>query len=737
MRTTSFLTAVLRRLHRRRVVVRPARSFRKRGWLRLEELESRALPSVSGVVPTNPSAAADAVAFQVVGGSTKLLVAGFDTINGNQEFGLWRFNSNGTLDKTFGQGGLVTTDFGPGSGKDQAGAVALAVDPLTGDIVLGGFASNFTTSHLDFAVAVYHADGTPEAGFGSGGSVTTDFGAGNAEISALAIDPTTHQIVVAGSAGSGTHQDFALARYNFDGSLDRGFGAGGIVLTDFGSGAQASALAIDAAGHYVVAGSAYNGNVFNNDFALARYNPDGSLDSSFGAPTGSFGPAGTVTTDFGFGNAQITALAIDAAGQYVVAGSAYNAFTYNSDLALARYNADGSLDARFGTGSGSFGPAGTVTTDFGTADVGASALVIDPRTQDLVVGGSGFNFTSSNGRFALLARYQNDGDLDHHFGAHTGSSGPAGTVTTSIGSGDADVGGLAVDDQGDYVAAGSAFNDTTFNSNLALVRYRPSGHLDTGFGAGTDSFGPGGTVTWEPDGSVPWQPGGGNGGSGGTGGTGSGGGSTSGSGGGQGTQPGNGGGSMGGTGAGNRGAVSVPLIEAASQTPTGPQTSTQVLPVTGGLPAASAAASAAELPAGPAALPLGKVRTFPAHTTDSGSAEDDETPAPDLSSQPQEGSSEVEEARNLLPAGADAERPVDAALRGERLESIVLAGAWLSDASAAVPADRAVLEEAFRDNAEPPSDRLVGRSAAVLSAALYGWTLSENRRLRRLGVGSR
>ncbi len=497
----------------------------------VEELGDRILPAINATLPiitpplvfqSNPSAAGNAIAIEQVNGSTYTLVAGYDTIDGNQDFALWRFNSDGSLDTTFGNGGLATTDFGPGTGSDTAQAQAIAIDPTTGDIILAGSAFNNTTFNLDFAVAVYAPDGTPVSTFGSNassfgpaGTITTDFGTGgDAQINAVTVDPATDQIVVAGYAYDGTtyNNDFALARYNFDGSLDSTFGASsgsfgpaGTVTTEFGAGAQANALLIDAAGNYIVAGSAFNSTTYNNDFALGRYDSAGNLDASFGAASGSFGPAGTVTTDFGTGgDAEINAAAIDPnGGQIVVAGSAYNGTTYNNDFALARYNLDGSLDSTFGASSGSFGPTGTVTTEFG-AGAQVNALLID-AAGNYVAAGSAFNSTTYNNDFAL-ARYDATGTLDANFGTAGGSFGPAGTVTTDFGAGDAQMNGLVLAPNGDYLTAGIAFNGTTASENVALAGVNSTGNLDDTFASASGGFGPAGTFTWQPAGALPPPP---------------------------------------------------------------------------------------------------------------------------------------------------------------------------------------------------------------------------------------
>ncbi len=142
----------------------------------------------------------------------------------------------------------------------------------------------------------------------------------------VAIEPDG-QIVVAGyTLANGSNYDFALWRINIDGSVDTGFGTGGKVTTDFGGANDFGwSVAIEPDGQIVVAGQAYNGS--DGDFALARYNSDGSLDTTFDTD-------GKVTTDFAGGSDYGWSVAIQAGGQIVVAGQAYGGSTV--DFALAR-----------------------------------------------------------------------------------------------------------------------------------------------------------------------------------------------------------------------------------------------------------------------------------------------------------------------------------------------------------------------------------------------------------------
>ena len=243
----------------------------------------------------------------------------------------------GCLDSTFGKGGKVTTDFG----SDDDGA-ALAIQPDGKLIVPGRTGGPLLVSTLATpALARYNPDGSLDRTFGEGGKVITDFQGSNDSVETLVIQHDG-KIVAAGTAFTdvpesgvpATHVHFALARYNPDGSLDRTFGKGGKVITDFGRQSGVSVLAIQADGKLVAVGFA--GGVV----VLARYNPDGRLD-----PT--FGKGGKVTTQFGLyltGTVYSAyGLAIQADGKLIVAGN------MRDYIALARYNPDGSLDRTFGS----------------------------------------------------------------------------------------------------------------------------------------------------------------------------------------------------------------------------------------------------------------------------------------------------------------------------------------------------------------------------------------------------
>ena len=345
------------------------------------------------------------------------------------------------LDPTFGIGGTVTTDFG---GDDQAYGVALQAD---GKIVVAGETS------ADCELARYNTDGGLDTGFGSGGTVSTDFGGNDAGMAVTV--QADGKIVVAGDSFDGNNRsNFVLARYDSDGNLDTAFGTDGKVNTDFGLSDYVSAVVVQADGKIVVAGSSLHDNNVG-DFALARYYSDGILDTGFGS-------VGLVTTDFG-GKDDDNAVALQADGRIVLVGTTRDS-DYKSNLALARYNSDGSLDTDFGIGC-------KVTTDLGGNEYGyAAALQADGK---IVVAGA-FEDSDYKSDF-VVARYNSAGSLDTSFGI-------GGRVMTDLGGNDY-VSAVTLQPDGQIVAAGASF-DASYTGNFVLARYGSDGSLDTGFGTG-------------------------------------------------------------------------------------------------------------------------------------------------------------------------------------------------------------------------------------------------------------
>lgn len=422
------------------------------------------------------SGSAFALAFQPDG---KTVVAGNvrrTYEDARRTFALARYLANGGLDPTFGTGGTVTIAFGE---DNFASALAVALQS-DGKIVVAGTTANQTTSGAAtsrFALARLHPDGRLDLAFGTGGKVVTDFGDDQSSVaSALVLQPDG-KIVVAGSAGDGgtnlfAPARFALARYHPNGSPDLTFGAGGKVTTDFGGDNSVSAVAIQADGKIVVAGRT------GTDFVLARYVPDGSLDSTFGN-------GGKVTANLG-GNDFAAGLALQPDGRIVVAVS-------SSDFILARYTASGGLDPSFGTG-------GMVTTNFGGNNDSAAAVALQADGQIVVAGTMSTNTFERTFRAFALARYHPDGRLDSAFGV-------GGKTTTTF---DDDVEGraVAVLPDGRVIVAGGPNPFSASLHNFALARYNPNGSLDLtfrGVGRVTTDFGGddfAAAVAIQPDGKI-------------------------------------------------------------------------------------------------------------------------------------------------------------------------------------------------------------------------------------------
>src|SRR5882724_3917766 len=276
---------------------------------------------------------ADSVAMQSDG---KIVVAGNAFIDrNNNDFGVVRYNANGTLDTTFNGTGKATADFGA---HDLGHSVAVHGD---GRIVVAGYTTKSYESKKECALACLKANGNLDTSFNGTGKVTTNFGGeGDAEGQGVATQSDGRTVVV-GYATVGGVQRFAVERYKTDGALDTSFGGTGRVLTAVGnSGSNATGVALQKDGKILVAGYAVNNSGRIYDFACLRYNADGSLDQSFG-------DHGKVTTDVGDGKA--TSLAVQD-NKIIVAGSAYDGD--NNEFAVVRYNASGKLDTSFNsTGS--------------------------------------------------------------------------------------------------------------------------------------------------------------------------------------------------------------------------------------------------------------------------------------------------------------------------------------------------------------------------------------------------
>lgn len=355
------------------------------------------------------------------------------------------------LDLSFGNGGKVLTSIG--NRDDFATAVAIQSD---GKIVSAGRVNNGSNNvfEYDFAVIRYNTDGTLDNSFGTGGKVITALGSSYDIANALAIQPDG-KIVVVGETTYG----FAAVRYNTDGSLDTSFGEGGKVVILIGTRfSNAKSLALQSDGKIVAAGYSDNGNSNARDFALVRLNTNGTLDNSFGT-------GGKVVTPVGVSDDSANAVAIQSDGKIIAAGNSLNGSDF--DFVLVRYNTDGSLDNSFGLG-------GKVVTQIGNSYDYANTVVIQSDGKIVAVGSSYTNTNPINSYFAL-ARYNTNGLLDNSFGTN-------GKVITAIGGVNSYANAAAIQPDGKIVAAGYTIDNTFTLYSFAVARYNTNGILDRTFG---------------------------------------------------------------------------------------------------------------------------------------------------------------------------------------------------------------------------------------------------------------
>jgi uncharacterized delta-60 repeat protein len=290
----------------------------------------------------------------------KILLAGSIRRLSYYDFSLARFDSNGSLDPSFGVAGIVTTTF---SGWDFAHGITLQSD---GKILVAG------RSNSVIALARYNVDGSLDTGFHGDGKLTT-----SVDTEAFAHGITLQsdgKILVAGStrAGSGYDWNFLVVRYNTDGSLDATFDYDGKVITDFGGGDFGYSIAVQSDGKILVTGRGGE----RNSFALARLNTDGSLDTTFAPPVNTLHASPAYTE-------QYPSIVLDANVQILDAElSAANSYD-GATLTLARHNGAKNQDvfsARTGgtltlLQTGSYFAVDNVTVGRVTTN-GAGALVL-------------------------------------------------------------------------------------------------------------------------------------------------------------------------------------------------------------------------------------------------------------------------------------------------------------------------------------------------------------------------
>jgi uncharacterized delta-60 repeat protein len=314
----------------------------------------------------------------------RAFVAGKHKFSGQFEFGLVRFNTDGTLDTTFGNGGKVTTSFPTGS--LATGVVVLS----DGKIVAAG---NELPGNV-FELARYNANGTLDTTFGSGGEVVTPL----AQFPSLEVGDLLQQadgkLIVVGDTNGGAPNDWVLARYNANGSLDTSFGNQGVVVTPLSGLVGSGAGGNGSAALYPNAGTPNDGKILvvgsdsaTGTWQMVRYNANGTLDTNFGS-------GGEVVTPIG---GSPFSVALDASGRPVITGDKVVGSGPLDVTELARFNLDGTPDTTFGSGglvtmsvsSSSQGRGVAIYPNAGTANDGKIVVVGDSAENS---NGTGYNF---------------------------------------------------------------------------------------------------------------------------------------------------------------------------------------------------------------------------------------------------------------------------------------------------------------------------------------------------------
>ena len=416
----------------------------------------------NGIVSTDDSTY-NSIAFAVtVQDDGKIVAIGDWDYDRKSHIAIVRYDTSGNGDTLFATDGIVNTF---AKGHDTATATAAAVQD-DGKIVTVGFANIC----CNLVMARFENNGTLDRSFGSNGTVTLQLNTINEAKGAnsLAIQDDGKIVVAAWN-----DDYFTTMRFDKNGSLDSTFGENGIVVNEIGDrSSEAKDLALQNDGKIVAAGFSENG--YTKIFTAVRYDTNGSLDDTFGE-------GGIAKTPIGSDSSLAQSLAIQNDGKIVLAGYTYEGESGTSDIVMVRYDTNGSLDTTFGTD-------GIVTTALGDDESVANSIALDKNGKIVVAGttwtkpagGEESNEKKSTGQEVsnsriLLLRYNNDGTLDSSFGS-------GGVVTTTIGDGSfVNIAHhVTIQNNGKIVIAGSSINDA--NATVVIARYNSDGSPDTSFG---------------------------------------------------------------------------------------------------------------------------------------------------------------------------------------------------------------------------------------------------------------
>jgi uncharacterized delta-60 repeat protein len=386
---------------------------------------------------------ARAIAIQPDG---KYIVAGWSDSGGiNFDFTLLRLNADGSPDNTFSGDGRQITAL---AGSQKAYDVAIQAN---GGIVVVGETRN--AGSADFLITRYNASGELDTAFSGDGILTQALSGQNDIASAVAIQ-SDGEIVVAGSSGF----NYAITRYDSNGTPDAGFDVDGVYTGSFGSNtSSASAMVLQEDGKIIVAGHGWSGSSW--DFGIARHTATGALDTSFSGDGKLF-----ISLDSGSSLETINAIAIQTDRKILLAGNTPSS-SNQQNAVLIRLNADGMLDA-------SFGGDGIVTLNTSAVD-GFNSVQVQADGK-IIAAGHDLNGLGN----ALIARFNSDGSLDTTFAGD-------GVFTTLFSSGTSEIFDLAFAANGQIVAVGASY---TGAYDFGLLRLDGGVHDQTAIAGTTFSY---------------------------------------------------------------------------------------------------------------------------------------------------------------------------------------------------------------------------------------------------------
>jgi uncharacterized delta-60 repeat protein len=401
-------------------------------------------------IAVGPTGSAQANGAQLDADGNIVITGTYWNKNGVPNLYALRLLETGVLDSTFGTGGITLTTFGS---KYSSWFGLMDIGP-DGKIVSAGETNPGSGSNL-LAVVRYNTNGSLDTTFNGKGWVT----ATNPDSNGVAVQADGKVLVTGVSSGTG---GFFTVRFNVNGTTDTSFGSGGSVATLFPGYPSAESFAVTLQdGGFIVGGRVYPGPASG----ITRYLPTGVIDTSFDSSGAN--PGYVTLLPAGHSNCDFFDMTVDPIGRIIECGQAQNSTTDRSDIALARYNTDGSVDTTFGSGNG------YVTWNLANPSNLAGEHLAEQSDGKILVASPGP---------ATLTRFNEDGSLDTTFGAPTGAPGnpppckgylatPMTLTPTAI----------LVQADGKIVLVGYQYDSSNAKYTVTLLRYNTDGTLDTTF----------------------------------------------------------------------------------------------------------------------------------------------------------------------------------------------------------------------------------------------------------------